>query len=230
MVDHRFSARALSKLSPVLPVEGATPASTSRWVNRSAVYWALLSLWKINSPTRTSRECSAWLSAVSTSVVVARGSVAQPTMRLANASRTLASHSTPSPMTSRVRSAAQSPFGASARKSRSTRSGAAVWCGFCRVEPCVGEHWHTRPGQLALDAAAASECHEQCLYRSLDTGALSRGPVESSCGSVSPRMRLAGPIVGAVFAKFRTTASRRGGTGEAGRAGGGGPAGGSSRR
>jgi hypothetical protein len=38
---------------------------------------------------RTSREHSAWLSAVSTtSVVVARGSVAQPTMRLANASRT----------------------------------------------------------------------------------------------------------------------------------------------
>ena len=27
-----------SKLSPVLPVEGATPASTRRWVNRSAVY------------------------------------------------------------------------------------------------------------------------------------------------------------------------------------------------
>ncbi len=36
------------------------------------------------------------VSAVSTGVVVARGSVAQPTMRLANASRTLASHSTPS--------------------------------------------------------------------------------------------------------------------------------------
>jgi hypothetical protein len=26
--------------SPVLPVEGATPAATSRWVNRSAVFWA----------------------------------------------------------------------------------------------------------------------------------------------------------------------------------------------
>jgi hypothetical protein len=35
---------ALSKLSPVLPVEGATPASTRRWVNRSAVYCAPLSL------------------------------------------------------------------------------------------------------------------------------------------------------------------------------------------
>ncbi|MFC5995366.1 hypothetical protein ACFQE5_14220 [Pseudonocardia hispaniensis] len=47
-MDHRFSARALSKLSPVLPVEGATPASRRRWVNRSAVYWAPLSLWWIN--------------------------------------------------------------------------------------------------------------------------------------------------------------------------------------
>src|SRR5690242_19014217 len=38
IVDHWFSASALSKLSPVLPVDGATPASTRRWVNRSAVY------------------------------------------------------------------------------------------------------------------------------------------------------------------------------------------------
>jgi hypothetical protein len=42
MVDHRFSARALSKLSATLPVEGATPASTRRWVNRSEVYWLAL--------------------------------------------------------------------------------------------------------------------------------------------------------------------------------------------
>jgi hypothetical protein len=61
-----------------------------------------LSLWWISCPARTSRERSAWLSAVSTSAVVARGSVAQPTMRLANASRTLASHSTPSPVIRRV--------------------------------------------------------------------------------------------------------------------------------
>src|SRR5215207_5740548 len=57
IVDHRFSARALSKLSPVLPVEGATPASTRRWVNRSAVYWAPLSLWKISCrPARRASE------------------------------------------------------------------------------------------------------------------------------------------------------------------------------
>src|SRR4051812_6904361 len=42
-----------------------------------------LSLWKINYPARTSRERSAWLSTVSTSVVVTRGSMAQPTMGLA---------------------------------------------------------------------------------------------------------------------------------------------------
>ena len=44
MVDHRFSARALSKLSPTPPVEGAMPASSSRWVNRIEVYWQPLSL------------------------------------------------------------------------------------------------------------------------------------------------------------------------------------------
>jgi hypothetical protein len=44
MVAHRFSASALSKLSPTLPVDGAMPASWRRWVNRSAVYWQPLSL------------------------------------------------------------------------------------------------------------------------------------------------------------------------------------------
>src|SRR6185436_10335876 len=48
------------------------------------------------------------VSAVSTSVVVARGSVAQPTIRLANASRTLAGHNMPSPVRIRVRSATHS--------------------------------------------------------------------------------------------------------------------------
>lgn len=39
-VDHRFSGSELSKLSPTLPVDGAMPASTRRWVHRTAVYWA----------------------------------------------------------------------------------------------------------------------------------------------------------------------------------------------
>ena len=43
-VDHRFSASALSKLSPTPPVDGAMPASTRRWVNRTDVYWQPLSL------------------------------------------------------------------------------------------------------------------------------------------------------------------------------------------
>jgi hypothetical protein len=43
-VDHRFSASALSKLSPTLQVDGAMPASTRRWVHRTAVYWHPLSL------------------------------------------------------------------------------------------------------------------------------------------------------------------------------------------
>jgi hypothetical protein len=60
-----------------------------------------LSLWKIDSPARTSPERSAWLSALSTSVVVARGIGGPADERLANASRTLASHSTPSSVTSR---------------------------------------------------------------------------------------------------------------------------------
>jgi hypothetical protein len=67
--------------------------------------------------------------------VSARAAVAQPTTLLANASRTLASHSTPSPVMIRVRSATHSRFGAVAVKSRQTRSGAAAWRGFCRVEP-----------------------------------------------------------------------------------------------
>jgi hypothetical protein len=37
---NRHRTLSQSKLSPVLPVEGATPASTRRWANRSAVYWA----------------------------------------------------------------------------------------------------------------------------------------------------------------------------------------------
>ena len=44
MVDHRFSDRALSKLSPTPPVDGAMPASSRRWVNRIEVYWQPLSL------------------------------------------------------------------------------------------------------------------------------------------------------------------------------------------
>ncbi|OLM08462.1 hypothetical protein Ae706Ps2_6706 [Pseudonocardia sp. Ae706_Ps2] len=99
------------------------------------MYWAPLSLWKINWPGRRSRERRAWLSAVSTSAVVARESVAQPTTRLENASRTEAIHNTPSPVTIRVRSATHTRFGAAAVKSRSSRSGAGRWAGFCRVEP-----------------------------------------------------------------------------------------------
>jgi len=67
--------------------------------------------------------------------VSARAAVAQPTTLLENASRTLASHSTPWPVGIRVRSATHNRFGAVAVKSRSTRSGAATWRGFCFVEP-----------------------------------------------------------------------------------------------
>jgi hypothetical protein len=45
------------------PVDGATPASSRRWVNRGAVYWAPFSLWKTDCPGRRSRVGRAWFSA-----------------------------------------------------------------------------------------------------------------------------------------------------------------------
>ncbi len=104
---------------------GRAPSTVSRELRRNA---ALRS--EPGTAGSDPRRCVSFVD-----TTVARGSVAQPTMRLANASRTLASHSTPSAVTSRVRSATHSRFGASTRKSRSTRSGAAAWFGFCRVEP-----------------------------------------------------------------------------------------------
>jgi hypothetical protein len=42
-VEKKFSASALSKLSPTEPIDGWMPASARRWVKRMAVYWAPLS-------------------------------------------------------------------------------------------------------------------------------------------------------------------------------------------
>ncbi len=80
----------------------------------------------------------------------ARAAVFQPTTRLENASRTLANHSTPSPVGIRVRSATHSRFGADAVKSRSTRSGAAVYLGFCLVLPPFQPLRRNAPCRLLL--------------------------------------------------------------------------------
>ena len=79
--------------------------------------------------------------------------VFRPTMRLENASRTLASHSTPSPVRMRVRSATHSRFGPRAVKSRSTRSPVAVWFGFCRVADAFASGSSLMPQKKNPDAA-----------------------------------------------------------------------------
>ena len=76
----------------------------------------------------------AYSSAPSTSSTSARSEVFQPTIRRENASRTLASHSGPSPVPIREMSATHSRLGASTLKLRSTRSGAGVALGSWRVE------------------------------------------------------------------------------------------------
>ena len=63
-----------------------------------------------------------------------RSEVFHPTMRLENASRTAASHSTPSPTGMRVASATHNRSGAVAVNCRLTRSGAGVARGSCFVE------------------------------------------------------------------------------------------------
>jgi len=108
-------------------------ASTSRWVNRMAVYCAPWSEWNTSRSRSTWRLHSAYSNAPSTSSVSARSDAFQPTMRRENASRTLASHSGPSPVGMREMSATHSRFGASTLKSRLTRSGAGVALGSRRV-------------------------------------------------------------------------------------------------
>jgi hypothetical protein len=68
------------------------------------------------------------------SPAVARGPLSQPTTLLEKASRTLASHNTPSRVRLRVMSATYIWFGLVAVKSRPGRSGAAACRGFCRVD------------------------------------------------------------------------------------------------
>ena len=76
----------------------------------------------------------AYSNAPSTSSTSARSLAFQPTIRREKASRTLASHSGPSPVGMREISATQSRLGAAAVKLRSTRSGAGVAFGSWRVE------------------------------------------------------------------------------------------------
>jgi hypothetical protein len=85
------------------------------------------------SPSRP-RPHTAYSSAPRTSSVSARSLAFQPTIRRENTSRTAASHSGPSPVGIRERSATHSRLGASALKVRPTRSGAGVAVGSWRVE------------------------------------------------------------------------------------------------
>jgi hypothetical protein len=85
------------------------------------------------SPSRP-RPHTAYSSAPSTSSTSARSLAFQPTIRREKASRTLASHSGPSPVPIREMSATHRRLGDSAVKSRSTRSGAGVARGSWRVE------------------------------------------------------------------------------------------------
>jgi IS5 family transposase len=76
----------------------------------------------------------AYSNAPNTRSTSARSEAFQPTIRREKASRTLASHSGPSPVGIREMSATHNRLGAGAAKSRSTRSGAGVAVGSWRVE------------------------------------------------------------------------------------------------
>jgi hypothetical protein len=80
------------------------------------------------------RPQTAYSNAPSTRSVSARSLVFQPTIRREKASRTLASHSGPSPVGIRDRSATHSRLGAGAVNWRLTRSGAGLAVGSWRVE------------------------------------------------------------------------------------------------